>query len=206
MRSHIFFFPVFFKISTSLFGFLILMPVCFNSPQAPFRLSISQHREIQAKWLEFDKVVSNFKTTFILYTISPLFCIPGFMKQRQRKMKWQSAEICRHTCDLLQITEVCNSLDIIFNQHRRFLFPRDPLFIGRTNFFTTQHNTTLSPLYYGQHYLKGKKTNERKRDRISNPAKVYCISPNILFGKRSSPLIHIIKGKLKAEEGSEFPK
>jgi len=117
MRSHTFFFPIFFKISTSLFGFLMLTPSCFNSPWAPFRLRGSQHGKIHPKSLEFQKVVSNFRTTFILYTISPLFCIPGFMKQRQRKMKWQSAEICRHTCDLLQITEVCNSLDIIFNQH-----------------------------------------------------------------------------------------
>lgn len=51
--------------------------------------------------VHLDKVASNFKATFILYAATLQFCIPGFMKQRQRKMRWQSAEICRHTCDLL---------------------------------------------------------------------------------------------------------
>lgn len=55
---------------------------------------------VTKSFVHLDKVASNFKATFILYAIALLFCIPGFMKQRQRKMRWQSAEICRHTCDL----------------------------------------------------------------------------------------------------------
>lgn len=52
-------------------------------------------------FVHLDKVTSNFKATFILHAAALQFCVPGFMKQRQRKMRWQSAKICRHTCDLL---------------------------------------------------------------------------------------------------------
>lgn len=77
------------------------MPFCFNSPQAPSRLRGSQHAESQPKWLEFDEVVSNFKTTFILHTISPLSCILGFYETETEKNETASQLKSTGTRDLL---------------------------------------------------------------------------------------------------------
>lgn len=64
--------------------------------------------------------------------------------------KWDGSQLkfAGTLCDLLQVTEVCTGLAIIFYQHWHFLFPRERFFIGGTNFF---HKTTLSCPYYGQH-------------------------------------------------------
>lgn len=69
-----------------------------------------------------------------------------------------------------------------------------------------QLNTKLSQLDHRYFELKGGEKKKSKRERIPKPAKIHLISPNILFGKRSSSFIRFVEGKLKAGEGSEFPK
>lgn len=76
--------------------------LCLLPSWEPAQLQHLCHRiHVTKSSVRLDKVASNFKATFILYATALQFCIPGFMKQRQRKMRWQSAEICRRTCDLL---------------------------------------------------------------------------------------------------------
>lgn len=125
-----------------------------------------------------DKVATNFKATFILYATALQICIPGFMKQRQRKMGWQSAEICRHTLWFTAGNRGVHWLSHYFLPALTFFISKRT-FLHRRNQFFPQNNIVMPILWTT--LIKRERKQMRERGREFKILPKYVVSDQIFY-------------------------